>query len=188
MKFLPIEKQRPTKSFFNRQDSSSRQLPPKLNSSALKQLNDQNQHQKSPFKYPPQNNNFGGLNFSNNLNAIKNNLSIVSTTSASKKVDSDAQENRPSIVSANRKSSMQRVKQGVMGMFSSKKSNAGDSYRNNDKDVASNNDKIQAIHFNERDKPPYPHSQAVENEKKGLQGIMTLGITSVINNLKKPAS
>lgn len=42
MKFLPIEKVRATKSFFNRQDSSSRQLPPKLNSSALKQLNDQN--------------------------------------------------------------------------------------------------------------------------------------------------
>lgn len=48
MKFLPIEKPQKKSSFFGRQDSSSRGLPPKLNMSNLKQLNEQFSGQKSP--------------------------------------------------------------------------------------------------------------------------------------------
>ena len=47
---------------------------------------------------------------------------------------------------------MNRVKQGVINIFSGKKSNAGDSYRGNmEQDIMPSNEKVQAIHFNEKD-------------------------------------
>ena len=104
---------------------------------------------------------------------------------------------------------MQRMAAGVMGIFSSKKSNADNtSQRGNteqdimpfydgDKEPESAGSKrppggILGIHFQEsgvsKTSFKQPHSQAVENEKKGIQNMMGQGITNMLHNLKKPAS
>ena len=209
-KFLPFEKSRQNKSsFFNiansvRKNSKNKHLPPKLDSNALKKLNE---IQQSP-------NRFGD---NSPYEAPQINIKQVHADNGSEYGDNLSQSRHST--TGKRPGSIKRAAGQIMNVFSSSKkkdgSNSnrggmpeypedmiGELQNNNNqlkKQVSLHKDKdmtnrqsssgggVQGIHFNAPNKEQ-PYSHAPENERKGIQNIMQDGMKNLYYGMKKPSS